>query len=308
MSDKISRRDFLRKAGMAGITTAGLAIGGGGLLGFLEEDAEAAGAQMAVARGGSPEELLKRAVDGLGGIKKFVHSGSRVLIKPNLGWARTPSQAANTNPGVLLELINLCKSAGAGRITVIDHTCDDSSVAFSMNGAKTVCHNTGVRLIAANSQAMYRRVDIPHGKILKYDECLREVLDADVFINVPIAKVHASSAKITAGMKNLMGTVWDRGRWHGSSDLDQCIADYSSAVRPNLIILDAIRCLMTNGPKGPGKIKEAGEVIASTDPVAIDAYAAKLLGYDPTSIKHIVYASEMHLGQMDLSKVKIKKA
>jgi uncharacterized protein (DUF362 family) len=307
MADKISRRDFLRKAGIAGITTAGLALGGGGLFGLGEEEAEASGATMAIAHGGSPEELLKRAIDGVGGIHKFVHSGNRVVIKPNLGWARTPSQAANTNPGILLELIRLCKSAGAGRITVVDHTCDDSSVAFNMNGARTVCSSTGVRLIAGNSQGMYGHVDIPKGKILKYDECLKEVLEADVFINVPIAKVHASSAKITAGMKNLMGTVWDRGRWHGSSDLDQCIADYSSAVRPKLIILDAIRCLMTNGPKGPGRYKDAGQVIASTDPVAIDAYAAKLLEHDPKTIKHVVYAAEMHLGQMDLSRVNMKR-
>ncbi|MCL6629792.1 MAG: DUF362 domain-containing protein, partial [Armatimonadetes bacterium] len=114
-------------------------------------------------------------------------------------------------------------------------------------------------------------------------------------------------AVMTASMKNLMGANFDRQNWHRLG-LDQCIADYSTAVKPNLIVLDAIRILLTNGPKGPGKTKDVGQIIAGTDPVAIDAYAAKLLGLDPTEVKYISLAADHGLGQINLSKVNIKKA
>jgi len=299
MSEALSRREFLRRAGIAG---AACGLG----LCHLEE-VEAAGPILSVASKGSPEALVKKAIDGLGGIGKFVKRGNSVVIKPNLAWARSPEQAANTNPRIITALIQLCRQAGAGRITVLDHSCDNSTAAFNQSGAKEACSKAGVRLVSADKPYMYRRISIPKGKILKSDQCVKEVLDADVFINVPIAKVHSSTG-ITGSMKNLMGVTLNRQAWHNSEDLEQCIADYSSAVKPDLIVLDAVRVLLTRGPKGPGETKDIGKVAACTDPVAVDAFAAGLLGRDPKSVPHIRYAASLGLGQIDLSKVSVKKA
>ena len=303
---KIDRREFLRRAGILAVTTAGLGIVGDDLLDVLQEAEAATKPTLSVASGSGVETMVKKAIDGIGGIGKFVKKGQSVVIKPNLAWARTPEQAANTNPQVIKALINLCKSAGASRITVIDHTCDNASASFEMSGAKDAVAGTGARLLSADKKFMFRQISIPKGKLLKSDDCAREILDADVFINVPIAKVHGG-AVMTASMKNLMGANFDRQNWHRLG-LDQCIADYSTAVKPNLIVLDAIRILLTNGPKGPGKTKDVGQIIAGTDPVAIDAYAAKLLGLDPTEVKYISLAADHGLGQINLSKVNIKKA
>lgn len=297
---KLSRREFLRRAGIVGVTTC---IAGEEFLNALE--AEAAQPTLSVASGGSPEILVRKAIDGLGGIKKFVKPGNIVLIKPNLAWGRRPEQAANTNPQVISALIKLCRQAGAKRITVLDHSCDSTEAAFSVNGVRDAV-KAGARLVAADKKFMFRSIKIPKGKVLKADECAKEILDADVFINVPIAKVHGSTV-ITASMKNLMGANFDRQAWHSSSDLEQCIADYSTAVRPNLIVLDAVRILLTRGPKGPGQMKDVGQVIAGTDPVAIDAYAAKLLGKEPSQVSHIRYAAALGLGQIDLKKVALRK-
>lgn len=302
---KIDRREFLRRAGILAVTTAGLGIAGDDLLDILEEAEAATRPTLSVASGSGIETMVKKAIDGIGGIGKFVKKGQSVVIKPNLAWARTPEQAANTNPQVIKALINLCKGAGARRITVIDHTCDNSSASFEMSGAKDAVSGTGARLLSADKKFMFKQINIPKGKLLKSDDCAREILDADVFINVPIAKVHGG-AVMTASMKNLMGANFDRQNWHRQG-LDQCIADYSTAVKPNLIVLDAIRILLTNGPKGPGKTKDVGQIIAGTDPVAIDAYAAKLLGLDPKEVKHISLAASHGLGQIDLSKVNIKR-
>jgi len=307
MGEKLTRREFIQKAGIVGVTTVGLGLGGMDLLGgLLPEQVEAAGGPvLSIASGSNPEAMVKRAIDGLGGISKFVKRGNSVCIKPNIAWARTPAQAANTNPEVLAAVIKLCKQAGASKITVVDHTCDPSSVAFSMSGAKKVCSDLGVRINAGESHGNYRRINIPHGKILKSDECMNDILEADVFINIPIAKQHGSGI-VTGSMKNLMGITWDRGQWH-KTDLHQCIADYASAVRPKLVILDAVRVLLTNGPKGPGKTKDVGQVVASTDFVAIDAYAATLIGKSPSEVGHIVHAFALNLGQMNLAKVAMKR-
>ena len=306
MTEKFDRREFLRRIGIAGITTYGLNLVGGDLFGLFNEAEAASRHTLAIASGRSPEEMVKRSIDALGGIGKFVKKGNSVVIKPNIAWARTPAQAANTNPKVLSAVIKLCQQAGARRITVVDHTCDNANLAFNLNGARKVCSDTRVRLLAPDNRNMYRRINIPKGKLLKSDECVKDVLDADVFINIPIAKVH-SAASITASMKNLMGVNWDRGAWHSSKDLDQCIADFSTAVKPDLIILDAVRVLLTNGPKGPGETKDIGKIAASTDPVAIDSLAATFLGKDPKDIAHIKYAASMGIGEMSMSKLNVKK-
>jgi uncharacterized protein (DUF362 family) len=299
---KITRREFLRRAGIVGVVTC---VAGEEFLGMMEAQA-AVQPTLSVASGGSPEILVKKAIDGLGGIKKFVKPGNIVVIKPNLAWARRPEQAANTNPEVISALIRLCKQAGAKRITVLDHSCDSTEAAFAVNGVRDAV-KAGARLVAADQKFMFRDIKIPKGKVLKADQCAREILDADVFINVPIAKVHGSTT-ITASMKNMMGANFDRQAWHNSADLEQCIADYSTAVKPDLIVLDAIRILLTRGPKGPGQMKDVGQIIAGTDPVAIDAYAAKLLGKEPSQVSHIKYAAALGLGQIDLKKVALRKA
>lgn len=306
MKDRFTRREFLRRTAITGAAACGFSVAGDELLGLLEEAEAADRPTLSVASGGSPESLVRKAVDGLGGIKKFVKQGSSVVIKPNLAWARTPEQAANTSPRVISALIKLCQEARAGRITVMDHACDNATVVFSLSGAKKAVSEAGARLVSADKHFMYRSIKIPKGKILKSDECIKEVLDADVFINVPIAKVH-SSTLITASLKNLMGTNWNRQAWHNSGDLEQCIADYATAVKPDLIVLDAIRILLTRGPKGPGETKDVGQIAACTDPVAIDAYAAVLLGKTPSKVNHIAYAAAMGLGQMDLKRVTVRK-
>jgi uncharacterized protein (DUF362 family) len=239
-------------------------------------------------------------------MKKFVKPGANVVIKPNMGWARKPDQAANTNPELLSEVIRLCRSAGARSVKVLDNPVDRPvSAVATMSGIRAAAESAGARFISVGSPAMFQKYELKRGKVLKTADVLREVLRADVFINIPIAKVHGSTA-VTLGCKNLMGTVRNRGAWHSSSSLDQCIADYVAHVRPNLVIVDAVRVLLTNGPKGPGRTKDLNVVVAGTDPVAVDAYGATLLGQRADRIGHLRLAHTMGAGEIDLKRVKIK--
>jgi uncharacterized protein (DUF362 family) len=302
--DSFTRREFIRRAAAAGLTAYGL--------GQLEAPHGGSAAEAAdppsivVATKQRPASLVRASLDPLGGMGKFVKSGDRVLVKPNIGWARKPEQAATTNPEVVAEIVRLCREAGAREVKVIDHSVDrPDALVLDMSGLKAAAEKAGARAGLASSPALYESMELPRGKVLKSVRVLRDLRRADVFINVPIAKVH-SSTTLTLGCKNLMGTVWDRGAWHRSASLDQAIADFAAEVRPDLVILDAVRVLLTNGPKGPGRTETKGTVVAGLDPLAVDAYGATLLGRRPEQIGHLKRSHEMGVGEIDLERIEVK--
>ncbi len=303
MTDEITRRGFLKRAAIVGACAVGLSE----LIGLGGAEAEAAVAPtIAVASKRRPSELVRAAVEALGGIGKFVHKGASVVIKPNIGWARKPEQAATTNPEIVAEIVQLCKRAGARDIRVIDHAVDrPDALVLQMTEIKTAAERAGARASLASSPALYERVALPKGRALKSVDVIRDLRHADVFINVPIAKVHNTTV-LTLGMKNLLGAVWDRGAFHRSASLDQAIADCAAEVRPHLVILDAVRILLTNGPKGPGRTADKGMVVAGTDPLAVDAYGATLFGRRPEQIDHLKRAYAAGVGEIDLKRIKVK--
>ncbi|MFP4497891.1 MAG: DUF362 domain-containing protein [Vulcanimicrobiota bacterium] len=300
----MNRREMLRKLAMAGVAIAGMEMVPDNQLSRLVSRVNAAPAKstVAVAQKKTVNQTVKTAIDRLGGITEFIKKGARVVIKPNAAWAMTPEQAANTNPEVIDTLIGLCKSAGAGRITLYEHPCENYKICFQKSGIMDVCRKQKVDFFPAREH-LYRDIGLPMGKTLKRANVIGPVLDADCYINVPVVKVHGS-ATVTLAMKNQMGCVKDRGYFHRHG-LHQCIADMASAVRPTLNVIDATRALLTGGPKGPGKVKQIGRIIASTDIVAADAYTCTLLGYKPGDIGHIKIGYEMGLGEMDLGKINI---
>ncbi|MFB3880203.1 MAG: DUF362 domain-containing protein [Armatimonadota bacterium] len=302
MADRFTRREFLKRAAAIGVATAGL----GELSGLDGLSAEAASAPViAVASKKDPARLVRAAVDALGGMRAFVKKGDDVLVKPNMGWARRPEQAATTNPEVVAEIVRLCREAGARRISVLDHAVDrPDSLLLRMTGIADEAKKAGARVAMASSPTLYEKVELRGGKALRSADVMRDLLRADVFINVPIAKVH-NSTTLTLGMKNLLGIVWDRGALHRSSSLDQAIVDLATQFRPHLTILDAVRILLTNGPKGPGRTEDRKIVVAGTDVVAVDAYGASLFGMKPSQIAHIKLAGASGRGEADLRRVRV---
>ncbi len=304
--ERLTRRDFFKRAITMGVAAYGITSQEGlaGLDGLAEAEE---GPTLAVAaKSHDPAALTRAAITALGGMGRFVKQGNVVLIKPNMAWNRRPEHAANTNPQVVAELVRLCQAAGAREIKVADHAVDQpESVVLRTTGIGPAAEAAGARVFSASSRAMYGPMQLRRGKVLRSAEVLKDVTRADVVINVPIAKVHGATG-VTLGCKNLMGVVWDRGAWHDSTSLDQCIADFAGAVKPHLVVLDAVRLLLTNGPKGPGRTKDQFMVVAGTDPVAVDAFGATLLSRKPESIGHIRLAHAMGLGEMDLKQVKIK--
>ena len=298
----MNRRDFL-KAGLTG--AAGLLAGG--VLGREGHGPLAYAAEqwpdLVVVHGSDPGKMARAAVQALGGMKRFVPEGAKVVLKPNASFARKPEQATTTHPWVVKATVEMCKEAGAKQALVLDRTLDEARACEAANGIKPATEAAGGVYLSAMERALYEEASIPHGKAIQSDLIERDVLNADVLINLPIAKHHGGGV-VTIGMKNWMGVNWNRGSYH-SIGLHQCIADLSTRVRPKLILVDCFRVLIDGGPGGPGQIRQPQILVAGTDPVAVDCYACRYLYRDPNDVGHLKIAAQMGLGQFDLSQLQI---
>jgi uncharacterized protein (DUF362 family) len=258
-------------------------------------------------RNGSRTAMLDAALTSLGGIGAFVKPGQTVLVKPNIGWDAPPERGANTHPELVGHLVKLCFGAGAKSVSVFDNTCDQWDLTYEHSGIAPAARAAGATIVNGKDESLYREVAIPGGVKLRSALVHSLVLDSDVFFNVPVLKCHSGSL-MTGAMKNLMGVIWDRRTYH-SRDLHQCIADFVTFKKPTLNILDAYHPMMRNGPRGKtvDDVMEMRTLLASADPVAIDAAGAKLMGFDPAKVTHIKIAADMKLGTMDLTQVDVRR-
>lgn len=306
----ITRREFLHNMAGIGVLMGGIMSPVGNAWGKVGAMLEASTLpDLAVAQRSGQENSIENsaraAIRAMGGMSRFVKQGDVVVIKPNIGFSCVPEMAVTTNPEVVSTLIKLCYEAKARNVLVFDHTCDYWEICFKRTGIKQAATKSGGKIFSAHHKGLYRKVSIPAGKALKKTLVVKHLLDADVIINVPIAK-HHGAAGLTLGMKNLMGAVWDRGIFH-VKDLHQCIADLSTIIKPHLIVLDATRILFNNGPRGPGDVKNIGKIVVGMDPVAVDAYGCNIFEKDPRQIGYIDIAHKMGLGEIDVSKIRVKK-
>jgi len=260
------------------------------------------GPRVVVVHGADVAEMLQKGMAKLGGFGAFVKKGQKATVKVNAAWASRPEQGGNTHPALVGAIVEGCRKAGASEVVLPENTCSPHEQSFVLSGIEAAAAAAGGRLYQLG-EGQYRKVALPRGKLLKRAEVATDVLETGCLINVPVAKSHGG-AVLTVSMKNWMGSVRDRKFWH-QGQLHQCIADCSTLIEPNLIVVDATRIMLTNGPRGPGQIATPGELIFGTDPVAVDAYAATLFGKQPFSVPHIEIAHEMGIGVGDLDKVEI---
>lgn len=264
-------------------------------------------AYLAVVHGPDPAAITQAAIEALGGIASFVSPGYDVIIKPNICTDyHPPEYASTTNPTVVATLVSLCLEAGAERVRVMDFPFGGTSrSAYEISGIQAAVEAAGGEMHVM-SYPKYTTVDIPLGKSMKRTDVYQDILDADLLINVPIAK-HHSATRLTLGCKNLMGIVLNRNMMH--ADLHQRIADVTSLVQPDLTVVDAVRILMNHGPTGGdlADVKQTDLVIASRDIVAADAYATTLFGLTAADIGYIMASEELGLGTTDLASIDLRE-
>jgi uncharacterized protein (DUF362 family) len=298
----ITRRRFLTTA------AAGMALGlmGRPPLSAAKEDYDL------VVTSGEPGAATKKALEAIGGISRFVKKGQRVVLKPNMSFARTPDFSASTHPSVVAAVAQACIEAGAHQVLVLDHTLQRAELCLERTGIRDACKNIpGVHVLALQEKKFYREIKIPQGKVLERVEVVKEILDNPVLINIPVAKSHSATG-VSLGMKGLMGLIWDRESFHSQYNINQAIADLGIVIKPQLTILDATRALVSGGPGGPGEVKKPNLIIAGTDPVAVDSYGVSIVpwygqNFKGRQVEHLLAAHQRGLGKIDIEQLKVFK-
>jgi uncharacterized protein (DUF362 family) len=261
--------------------------------------------------GGSAEQAVAAALEPLGGIGAYVSEGQTVAITPNVGFPNPPEMATTTDPDVVRAVIKLCREAGAARVLVVDYPVRNPQLCFERSLIDRVADGfDGVQIVPLSSGSAWTEVDIPGGVSMTSMEIATAARNADVLINVPIAKCHGG-AGVSFSMKNMMGLVKDRRFMH-RNDIHQCIVDMCRVLNADLVIIDALRALVTGGPGGPGRVEHPGAILAGTNQTTIDAYAVTIAEwYNRRSvgreIAHIKLANDAGMGVIELSEMNVQR-
>jgi len=304
----VNRRQFLEQVAA---WSAGLAVAAP-VFRIASAQTPAAGTAspvLAVAKGKDYGALVGSVLEPLGGMKAFVKDGDKVVVKPNIGWDRTPEQAANTHPEVVKALVKQALDAGAKEVLVFDRPCNKARLTYKNSGIKEAVESLGDKRASCPflDERKWMPVKIEKGKVVKEWRLYGDAVRADCYINVPIAK-HHSVGRLTLGLKNVMGVMGDtRGKIHRK--LGQSLADINLVIAPKLTVIDATRILLRHGPSGGNldDVKVLDTLVASADMVAADAYATTFFDMKPEDVPATVAAHEMGMGEMNLEKVKIVK-
>lgn len=307
---KYSRRGFMVRSAATGLAAMHA--------GSVVSSAWAADkpADMAIARWSGPVEptaehfqkiavkLTEKALESVGGLGRFVKKGDVVWVKPNIGWDRTPEQAANTNPDVVATIIRLCFEAGAKKVKIGDNPCNPAVKTYETSGIAPVARKLGAEVIFLDKS---RCKDAAiNGDRVKTLPVFPEIIDCDLIVNVPVVKHHVL-ADLTMCMKNYMGVIENRRSFH--QDLPNCITDLTRYIKPRICILDAMRVLTAHGPTG-GKLEDVAvktTVAAGIDIVALDALGAEIMGKKPSEIGSIARAEKAGLGTTDYRKLALRE-
>jgi uncharacterized protein (DUF362 family) len=299
----LSRRRFLHLSSAFGA----LALIPGSLFRKAQAQTLSATSEIAVVRSMNYYQAAVESVKAIGGINSFVKKGSKVGLLINGGFS---NQGTFTNPDIAFAVLKMCIDAGAGEIMLIRDGQDE----YWKRSAYYESHRE--LLEKCTRSAGNAMVKVERGLILKEAEMIREIFELDALINIPISK-HHDGAFLTGCLKNMMGlcTRSSNVLFHSitgrapadNQRLRQCIADINTVRLPDLCIVDSTSFIINNGPHGPGEIREEHKVLAGTDPVALDAYCANLLGLEPGMASSTDHAAALGLGIADLSKINIKE-
>jgi len=250
---------------------------------------------------------VKESVDLLGGIKKFVSRGDRVLIKPNMLSAKPPESAVQTHPAVIEAAIRLVIDAGAIPLVGDSPGIGSSKSCAEKGGFSPILEKYGTELLKFNDAVTVKNPD----GTFKVFEIARDILEVDKIINLPKPKTHGQMV-MTMAVKNTFGAVVGakKTQWHlkvGNSPAKfaRMLLDLHYMLNPTLSIMDAITAMEGNGP-GSGDPVDLGLIFAGADATAIDAAASSVVGLDTSLLYTLSEAKRMGIGGTDISEIDVQ--
>ena len=251
------------------------------------------------------EAIVRKAIELVGGLDD-VKSGDIVLIKPNICAPVAVGNATVTNPDVVRAIANMVREKGARAIIgESSGVMDDTESCIRATGYDKL-RREGYEVIDLKSKKTVTiKILVPKGKALKAVTLPKIVLDAKLIISVPVIKTHGGE-KVTLALKNMKGVLPDaiKKKFHTVYGVGQGVVDLLTVVRPGLAVVDGILAQEGMGPV-LGTPVEMGLIIASKDPVAVDAVASTVMGFDPKEVRIIDGASKAGIGTADLKEIEV---
>jgi uncharacterized protein (DUF362 family) len=246
---------------------------------------------MAIATGANRVKTVRRALDSVGGIGKFIRHGDRVVLKVNAGFAMPPMLSATTHPDLVAEVVRLCLAAGATAVIVTDNSINDPASCFELSGIARAARTAGAAVVLPHAH-LFKPITLYGGTLIRDWPFLAVPLaGATRLIGIAPVKDHyrAGASMI---MKNWYGLLGGRRNiFH--QNINDVVKELALLVKPTLVILDGTTTMMTNGPTGGSlsDLKPTNTMIVGTDQVAADAVGATLLGKRADDLPYITKAS-----------------
>ena len=299
-----TRRSFLQTTAAGGLSALSVSVIANNVFADVLSKSEV------IVGKGKAADIIPKLFGKMGGIANFVKPGSRVMIKPNMGFANPPEWATTTSPEAVYIVTKLCLDAGAKRVVICDNTLGDPEICKQKSGIADAVKNLKGAVVftpLSSQENLFEEKTCDKATQLIRTAVVKELSRTDALICLPIAKSHAAG-RVSFGIKGLMGLVKDRGAMHREMDLHIAIAEQLYYIKPTLTIIDASRALLTNGPAGPGKVLELNTYAASVDPVAADSYGVSLaswdgIKYEGKNIKHLEYAAKFGFGNVESDRI-----
>ncbi|MBN2123980.1 MAG: DUF362 domain-containing protein [Deltaproteobacteria bacterium] len=247
------------------------------------------------------EAGVRRAVDLLGGMTRFVRPGDRVLLKANLLCSRAPEKRVTTDPGVVRAVARMVLEAGARPFIGDSPSLGSFRRIAEKSGMAAVAEQLGIEVVELSDPVP---VSPPEGSLFRKLEISSQALNADRIINLPKLKTH-SQMLLTLGVKNLFGTVvaQRKAEWHYTAGVDRdtfasLLLDIYRTVQPGITILDGIWAMEGRGPSN-GRPRKLNLIAAAEDAVALDTLVCRILGVPPRSFPLYRVARRRGIGATD---------
>ena len=255
---------------------------------------------------GEVYRAVRAGLDLIGGISHFVKPGEKIVIKPNVLIGASPDKCVCTHPSVFRAVGRILLEAGASV------TCGDSpafggaSLSMRMAGLKHVADELGIKL-----------ADFTRGRAVAHKEALlikrfiiaNGVLAADGLVSLPKMKTHGLT-RLTGAVKNQFGCVpgllknQQHARTPDPYDFATMLVDLNTLIRPRLYIMDAVMAMEGNGPRG-GRPRKLGALLLSSDPVALDAIACKIIDLNPAFVPTSAPGEKAGLGTYHYENIEV---
>lgn len=224
----------------------------------------------------------------------------RIGIKPNLVSPSEASWGATTHPEVVAGIIEYLQEHGCTQIAILEGSWvgDVTSEAIEVCGYDRLAEKYHVELKDMQKDS-YQTYDCAGMELAICDSAMA----LDFLINVPVLKGHCQT-KITCALKNMKGLIPNREKRHFHAlGLHEPIAHLNARLHQDFVVVDHICGDLDFEDGGNPVVRNC--VMASDDPVLVDAYVCSLLHYEVSEVPYIGMAEALGCGCADVSKASI---